>query len=691
MNNKRSLIVILLIIFLIILGVYSSICHAKIEYDFSILDKSNLFNDYTFKYLRQVKTQDVPEQFRYISLDPLGQLNLNSLKKGYLIVEFKAPLEKLSKITLEQDGKTTEFPPREDNFFICKVESFDALLSIYAPSKVINVFNVDELKYTKKYSFDSLYYALCLSVIILLINLFILKNKPLANLNYKHILKDIFVLICIVVVCLLIRYIFTLFDLGININFKRLIFMSLSIFSLYLIFTYKDRLEVLIPLLIICLGIIFMTATGTKDVSWDEGTHYLRCNKSSYLLNIQESSPTLMFTNMNTANKYFVYDSPLYLEYVNRLNLSSSYVVNSYAYTFSFSNFFFGLPYIIPGIIIWFLRSLGLNFEAVYMLSKLGVMLPFALMVHYSIKKSGNKLLISALMLIPSIVFLSSSHSYDPWTIGFLTLALVTFIETKKHKKQFTNSDILLVMLSMFAISTSKTAYLCFAIVLLFVKRENFASKRQMIAWYLSIILILIITILAYKTSIYFEKDYVGMQNNNPYYYDVNIKAQVSYILENPMNYLKMLFKYLFAGYFSLEFVPNMLMAFEYDIIPLFRYILMPVLVAIAFTEKDKYDYNINKSNKIALLLSSLITIIVLATAIYIDYNPYRNTTINGMQSRYMLPILYPILYSVSGPFAIKTERIKKMNIIIPLIFTVIILFGIFSIYIYPMFIPKYY
>lgn len=66
MNNRRSLTVILLIVFLIVLGIYSSISHAKIEYEFSIFDNSDLFRDYAFKYISQVKKQNIPEQFRYI-------------------------------------------------------------------------------------------------------------------------------------------------------------------------------------------------------------------------------------------------------------------------------------------------------------------------------------------------------------------------------------------------------------------------------------------------------------------------------------------------------------------------------------------------------------------------------------------------------------------------------------------------
>ena len=68
----------------------------------------------------------------------------------------------------------------------------------------------------------------------------------------------------------------------------------------------------------------------------------------------------------------------------------------------------------------------------------------------------------------------------------------------------------------------------------------------------------------------------------------------------------------------------------------------------------------------------------LIATSLYIDFNPVGNTTINGCQPRYIIPLLAPLLLTVVNP-GIKLFRNKSVyNILIVFILSVM---GMYTVY----------
>lgn len=91
-------------------------------------------------------------------------------------------------------------------------------------------------------------------------------------------------------------------------------------------------------------------------------------------------------------------------------------------------------------------------------------------------------------MLLPIVLFMSANYSYDPWTIGFLTLATVTFIETIKDKHKLTSQDIFIIIISLLCVATAKAAYLGLVFFFAIVNKNEFTNKKL---YYIYIICVL--------------------------------------------------------------------------------------------------------------------------------------------------------------------------------------------------------
>ena len=86
--------------------------------------------------------------------------------------------------------------------------------------------------------------------------------------------------------------------------------------------------------------------------------------------------------------------------------------------------------------------------------------------------------------------------------------------------------------------------------------------------------------------------------------------------------------------------------------------LILGLLIFVTMTDKNKYDTN---SSSWFVRIGNLIvfggSVILIATALYIDYTPVASQFFQGCQPRYLIPLLFPVL-SVVGFF----KPISKLN-----------------------------
>ena len=84
------------------------------------------------------------------------------------------------------------------------------------------------------------------------------------------------------------------------------------------------------------------------------------------------------------------------------------------------------------------------------------------------------------------------------------------------------------------------------------------------------------------------------------------------------------------------------------------------LMLFAAFTDKSEHDrYKGNLLHRLVMAASVVVTLAVVASALYVSFTPVGHYTVNGCQWRYILPVLFPGLY-VIGSAKIKNGMNKK-------------------------------
>lgn len=123
----------------------------------------------------------------------------------------------------------------------------------------------------------------------------------------------------------------------------------------------------------------------------------------------------------------------------------------------------------------------------------------------------------------------------------------------------------------------------------------------------------------------------------------VNSALQVKFILQNPIEYMTIVFRFLKDYYLAFQIswksIFTTLGYLGSTECHVYAFIL---LVVVCVTDKGSTDQwkGYGKVRGVNLLLSML-TICLIVTALYISFTPVGNASIGGCQPRYLIPLLY--------------------------------------------------
>ena len=118
---------------------------------------------------------------------------------------------------------------------------------------------------------------------------------------------------------------------------------------------------------------------------------------------------------------------------------------------------------------------------------------------------------------------------------------------------------------------------------------------------------------------------------------NVNVQEQITFVLNNPyLTYRN------FGGFFLENFVRNM-MEFGWYAPAVFGYVAGIWVIVGSFFSQDKYAFSNRKKSAIfhtACVLIVLVVFLLVMGALYVGFTPVGETRIDGVQNRYLLPIL---------------------------------------------------
>jgi uncharacterized membrane protein len=247
---------------------------------------------------------------------------------------------------------------------------------------------------------------------------------------------------------------------------------------------------------------------------------------------------------------------------------------------------------------------------------------------------------------MPTPMLLATNYSYDYWIIAWLMLGTATyFSEMQKPDKKISGKSILIILFSMLMACLPKQTYVPMLLPLLFIKRSKFSTKRLHRIYILSVI-ILGIVILA---TLFLMRMNSLMTGDNRGGEEVSGVGQIHYILTNPLGFIQTLLLFI-KDYISYASMGHTLTFLAYLGTTSATSYAACFLVILAITDKAEGGLDFcTWSTRLLTWTGGLITIILIATTLYISFTPVGLNTVNGCQPRYLLPLIFPATYLIGS------------------------------------------
>ncbi len=389
------------------------------------------------------------------------------------------------------------------------------------------------------------------------------------------------------------------------------------------------------------LCILFTVVCPFGHVSWDDNTHYRWALNASYIgptSYLTEADRRVIVANADTminAESDFAQKEEVEEAF-------NSYYYNGIVYTRDDYTTVAHAPY---GYFLALGRLMKLPFAWMFNMAKFGSALVYCLVCYFAMKRlKSGKMILAAVAMIPTALFLASHFSYDYWTNCFTILGMAYFVGNLQEKDEPISIKDTVIMCAAFGLAAlPKLVYALMLVIPFFMKPKKIPKKKV----YYSVCVLSVIVFAALLMSMTMSQMKSGgdMRGGE----GVNAMGQLEYILGNPFEFIRMMIRYLSAflspGEVSIDMIHFAYIGPGVGHIP-----FLVLVVLIAFTDKNEHDLKGGYGWLVRLLGIAVYAglAVAVASALYITFTPVGLGRVLGCQGRYLIPLFYPLL-SVIG------------------------------------------
>ncbi len=434
-----------------------------------------------------------------------------------------------------------------------------------------------------------------------------------------------------------------------NVLFVAMLIISISIDVMLILFK-KIKLDFhkQFIILAIVLGIFYFIATPFGNGT-DEVSHFLRVFKiSQKYTNIRLEEDSLF---PPAFSKLVDYKNNRDMKYTNYINEFDAFSMNSEERKDLISEYwniklYSPIQYIPQVIGVTAGRILSDNIVVIGMLGRITGYIFWVAMCAWAIKLVPNKKVFFLIIcLLPVNIFSAICISGDTVTNAVCTLFIaILYRKVYLREKISKNEKIVLIVLSCL-IALCKIVYLPFVTLVLLLKEDNFENKKE---WKKFIALLIALSIIVGLG--WFVIGSTNLANSNP-----ASKEQLKYILTNPFEYCAIIVRTFSQK--GAQFVYQLCTGDELmchaktTIYPVISYIISFALFMSLFTSEEENEVEVNSIRKIWVALIMVGTILLIITAIYIQWTSLPGVgkvgeeVIKGVQGRYFIPVALLLIF----------------------------------------------
>ena len=404
-------------------------------------------------------------------------------------------------------------------------------------------------------------------------------------------------------------------------------------------------------------GLFIIAAVGPKYTTWDEDVHY----RHVYMLssgstvewnlaawkNYEKSLPSVNTRDELDLLKEYVNEQAYYWygEEGNPLSLKQ-YNMVSYA----------------PMVLFYSLgKWLKLSYAQVYALGRAGNLFFCVLVLFFAIKLAKKrKILITAVSLMPTVIFQCSTYTYDGLHYACLVMGFVLWMnEANSEKIKLRN--VLIGIVFCVAGCLSKLIYIPVLLLYFTLPAEKYPVKK--ICWiFRGVVICACIAGLFFVAGPVFQNLAAGNMayGGDSRGGDTGASAQLMSVMQHPLQAFRLLCSEIFRldnfrniGITSADqiLMTNLLFLNFASLGSLeekWSMLLMPLLILLFFVVPERQDGGRFRKNYRIVngIIIGCITIFIWI-AMYLSFTPVGSDYIDGVQARYYLPLLFPFAYVV--------------------------------------------
>ncbi|MBR2833494.1 MAG: DUF2142 domain-containing protein [Bacilli bacterium] len=462
-----------------------------------------------------------------------------------------------------------------------------------------------------------------------------------------------------------------------NLNFFRIIFMTFSI--VLVVFLCKTKCSItslhkkyfIVGLLLGSLIIILQPSA--TFYSWDDQTHFNNIKEMGGISNEWSVSEYQMIdeNSVGRDNISSIEEQENQKSYLDKNDSINLFAANKSIISYNKAGY-------IPLFLGYNISKLiKLPFSICFKIAKMFNLIVFLLIMSFAIKKAFiGKRVITVIGLLPSTIFLATQFSYDPAVISGLTLSFVYLLNwfvNKNFKVNFNN--MLIFLLAVLYSCFVKPIYIIVLGLFIFIPKDRFRTKKENY-WIKGFILIIVLLVLS---TFAMPSDLLSNTSGDPRGGLTSVSEQFKLIISNPIGYLNV-FKDTYLAQFSEKILGiQTLGGFAYIGNVSNNLYIMLLIIIIFVALIDTNDFYLKIKHRIIILFVLLVVIALIWTALYLSFTPVGLNTINGVQSRYFIPLLYPFIMILQINKIKNKISDEKLNFVILLLLSIISLINIYN------------
>ncbi|WP_158637843.1 DUF2142 domain-containing protein [Pseudomonas saxonica] len=322
------------------------------------------------------------------------------------------------------------------------------------------------------------------------------------------------------------------------------------------------------------------------------------------------------------------------------------------------TGYYFPLIYTPQAVGLIIGKILDLTVFDSYRLSRFFSLLAITGLLYFSLKLYKISPLAIAFLILPMSLFQLASASLDGISIGVAIFAISIFMKLSEDRQSSDNRLFYFLCLSLILLVTSRAYLVPLLLMPLFLA---FVTKRK-IFYYVSILTIFF--------SLAWLAIAIGSTVDTRVTRNISTGSAVYLYLSNPLEFIK-IFIHTIPGFykFYINSFIGMLGALDTVFKPVVYICISYFLVFVALCSFSVEAIKNNLKNRLFLLFSSFVSILIIFFALLVTWTPHPAEYILGVQGRYFLIPLLLAAYAISPGGWAKYKSLDNIGMLAVIVF----------------------